>query len=402
MSAVKGSVTRVCMISFYYHPSYSGSAVQATNLSRHLREHGVESFIVSANLTGSTPTDRVEGFSVYRLPACKAQDLQIPSFWMSLAWFLFRHRKHYDVIHAHGTFQHAIASLMGRWLRKPTVLKIAMGNSDLAFDRHGRTWGRISRFLVNRFDRYVATSVEIHQECLERGLDSSRIRTIPNGVDTDVFFPAKSAQEKTLLRRRLGLPDVPTVCYVGVIDARKNLDGILRVWKRVRDASAEGRLLLIGPRPRGEEQEPGKFHNELLRFIEDNRLAESVTLTGPQRDVPDLLRCSDIFIFPSRREGMPNALLEAAASGLACVASRIGGSVDIIRHGESGYLFDVDDEAGMADAVIRLLGDPAHTALISTAARQRIMDVYSLRVIAQRYVELYRELLQVSLPRGPD
>jgi glycosyltransferase involved in cell wall biosynthesis len=388
------------MISFYYPPSYSGSAVQATNLCRHLRAHGVEAMIVSANLTGSPSRDVVDGLPVYRLPAWKSDNLQIPTFWMSLLWFLIRRRGDYDVIHAHGTFSHAIASLAGRWLQKPSVLKIAMGHSDLAFHRLGRILGRVSRFLVRRFDRYVATSMEIRDECLERGLDPARIRVIPNGVDTDVFHPAGTAEEKIVLRRTLGLPDVPLVAYVGVIDARKNVDGILRVWKRVRDAGAQGHLLLIGPRPRGEERTPGRFHNEMLRYIEEQGLGDSVTLTGPRNDVPSCLRSSDIFIFPSRREGMPNALLEAAASGLACVASRIGGSVDIVRDGESGFLFDVDDEPGMAAAVTRLLRDPAETARIGQAARDAVLETFSLHAVARRYFELYQELMQDSRRGG--
>lgn len=382
------------MISFYYPPSYSGSAVQATNLSRHLRACGVEAMIVSANLTGSAARDRVEGFPVFRLPVLKAASLQIPSFWISLFGFLIRRRNDYDVIHAHGTFPHAIASLAGRWLGKPTVLKIAMGHSDLAFHRLGRIWGRISRFLVRRFDRYVATSAEIRDECLARGLDASRLRVIPNGVDTRVFFPAATADEKAQLRRSLGLPDATLVTYVGVIDGRKNVDGILRVWKRVRDSGCPGHLVLIGPRPRGEEQAPGAFHQQIVRYIADHGLADSVTLTGPRNDVPACLRSSDIFIFPSRREGMPNALLEAAASGLACVASRIGGSVDIIHDGESGLLFEVEDEAGMAAAVTRLLRDPAETARIGRAARDAILTTFSLEVVARRYFDLYQELMR--------
>ncbi len=384
------------MLSFYYSPSYSGSAVQATNLSRHLCPHGVEAMFVSANLTGSPPEETVNGFPVHRLRASKSGNLQIPTFWASLLWFLVRRRRDYDIIHAHGTYAHAIAGIAGRLLRKPSILKIAMGHSDLAFDRLGRIFGRVSRFLVRRFDRYVAISMEIRDECLERGLDPRRVRMIPNGVDTEVWRPAADGAEKSRLRQALRFPDLPLVAYVGVIDARKNVDGILRVWRRVRETGADGHLLLIGPRPRGEEAVPGKFHAEMMQFIEQHDLAKSVTLTGPRSDAPACLRASDIFIFPSRREGMPNALLEAAASGLACVASRIGGSVDIVDDGRTGFLFDVEDEAGMAAAVARLLRDPVETARIGAAARRSILDSFSLQVVAERYYGLYRELMRES------
>lgn len=357
-----------------------------------LMKKGIDAFVVSANLTESASREMVDGIVVNRLRVIKAPDFQIPAFWVSLCWFLWRNRRRFDLIHCHGTFQHGIVSLMGRWLGKPTILKIAMGQSDIAFHKHGRAWGRINRFLVSRFDRYIATSAEVQQECLERGLDPSRICTIPNGVATERFRPLDSPGDKSEVRRKLGLRDVPTVCYVGVIDARKNLDAILRIWKSVRDRTRGGQLVLIGPRPREEGDTPSGFFRELQRYAADNGFGDSVVFTGQQNDIPDWLRSGDVFLFPSKREGMPNALLEAMASGLACVASRIGGSVDIIEHGVDGFTFDVADEEGMAKTIAGLLQDPGRVAGIGAAARLKALTKFSLDQIADRYCDLYAEL----------
>lgn len=381
------------MLSFFFHPSYSGSAVQAKNLGLHLKAHGVESIFVSANLTNSPRTDVIDGMEVHRLPACRSPRFHVLSFWLSLAWFLWRNRNRYDVIHAHGTFQHAIASLVGRLVGKPTILKIAMANSDIAFHKHGRLWGRINRFLVRRFDRYIATSEEVRTECIRAGLDQSRVRLIPNGVDTDRFYPARTPGERSDTRRALGLRDVPTVCYVGVIDARKNVDTVVRAWKAAQDHVNVGQLVLIGPRPRDDQSE---FYERLLRYVAENGLSDSVVFAGPQDDVPRWLRAADIFMFPSRREGMPNALLEAISTGLPSIASRIGGSIDIVRHGVDGFLFDVDDEQGMASALRDLLESPELAARMGTEARRRAVDVFSLRTVAQQYSRLYTELLESS------
>jgi glycosyltransferase involved in cell wall biosynthesis len=394
MSPLSGAPVRACMLSFYFHPSYSGSAVQAKNLSQRLRERGVEPMLVSANLTASASREYVDGLELNRLRVAKAKDLQIPSFWLALAWFLWQNRNRIDLIHAHGTFQHVAASLIGQLLRKPTILKIAMGHSDIAFHAQGRVWGRINRFFVRRFDCYIATSEDIRRECLARGLDSDRIRLIPNGVDTDRFHPPIDSRDRHLLRRELGLADVPTVSYVGVVDARKNLDGILRIWKSVRERTDAGQLVIVGPRPRGNGQAPDAFHEELMRYIAKHALGDSVIFAGEQKDVAVWLRASDVFLFPSKREGMPNALLEAIASGLACVASKIGGSVDIIRHGEDGFLFNVEDESQMAASVAKLLDDAALRATIGSAARNRALTDFSLHVVAARYVELYAQLLE--------
>jgi glycosyltransferase involved in cell wall biosynthesis len=382
------------MLSFYFAPSYSGSAVQARNLCRHLAAHGIEPMVVSANLTGGAAVDNVDGIPVFRLPVTRGERGRIRSFGVSLVRFLLRQRRSIDVIHAHGGLQHGVCSVVGRALGKKTILKIAMANSDIAFERQGRLAGRINRFFVRQFDRYIATSSEVRDECLARGLDPGRVLLVPNGVDTDRFHPAASADEKRQIRSRLGLPPGPIACFVGVIDARKNVDGILRVWRDVKRAGAHGQLLLIGPETEGGRGPRTAFAEELHRFVAAEGLADSVIFAGAQEQVGEYLRAADLFFFPSRREGMPNVVLEAMASGLACIVSAIGGSVDLVQHGKSGYVFKLDDEAGMADCLTRLLGNPAHVADLGQAARHRAETEFSLRATARTYADLYRDLLR--------
>ena len=381
------------MLSFYFHPAYSGSAVQAYNLCRYLLRRGVTPEVVSANLTGSPSAEEIGGIRVRRLHLLKRKSFQIPSFGLSLAWYLLRNRREYQIVHAHGTLQHAVASVMCRVLGKKSILKIAMGNSDIAFQRQGRTWGRVNRFLVRRFDRYIATSAEVFRECMAQGLDPSRVLLIPNGVDTVKFRPAESDEERRRARCALGLPDKSIVCFVGIMDARKNVDGILRVWRSVVRSGVVGHLVLIGPEPLDNDGKRSTFCEQLRRFVADEGLADTVTFAGRQADVASYLQSADIFFFPSRREGMPNVLLEAMASGLACVASSIGGSVDLIEHGRTGYLASLDDEEGMAGIIQALLGDAERSRELGRAARQAVVDGFSLEVTADRYAHLYRELL---------
>src|SRR5688500_4562434 len=124
---------RPCMVSFFFYPEYSGSAIQAYNLCRHLVSLGAAPFIVAADLSGARAYDRYREIPLYRLPVMKNRELQIPSFAVSLLQFLFARRNDYDIIHAHGTLQHCVASIAGRILNKPTILKVAMAKSDIAF-----------------------------------------------------------------------------------------------------------------------------------------------------------------------------------------------------------------------------------------------------------------------------
>ena len=218
------------MISFYFTPNYSGSAIQARNLSRHLVSHGIQASVVSANLSSSPAHEVVDGLPIHRLRVAQNRQLQIPSFWAALLWFLLRHRNDFDVFHAHGTLQHGSASIAGRLASRPTILKVAMANSDIAFGRQGRVNGFLNRFMVRLFDRYIATTEAIATEFSTEGLDVSRVCRIPNGVDTETFAPIAVA-EREELRRTLGLPRGPLIIYAGILNRRKNVDGILRIWR---------------------------------------------------------------------------------------------------------------------------------------------------------------------------
>lgn len=384
---------RVCMLSYYYAPHYSGSAMQARNLSLHLQARGVEPMVVSANMTGSADHELVDGIPVYRLPVVKHEPLQVLSFMFRLAVFLIRRRHSYDVIHAHGTLQHTIASLVAGLLRKGTLLKVAMAGSDIDFQRQGRLWGRANRYLVSRFDRYIATSRIIEDEFRQHEFANGRVHLMPNGVDTDTYRPCATRAEKTELRASLGLPDKPTVCFVGIIISRKNVDLALRAWREVRRQQIDVQLVLVGPLPERSDAGAWRYYEELLEYVEREGLKDSVIFTGFQPAVASYLRASDIFLFPSKQEGMPNALLEAMASGLPSVASKISGTEDLIEQGSNGYMFPLEDEPAFARALLELLRDPELTRRVGEQARRFVERSYSLRALSASYEQIYRDLI---------
>jgi glycosyltransferase involved in cell wall biosynthesis len=320
---------------------------------------------------------------------------------LSLAWHLLSNHRDYQIVHAHGTYQHSIASVICRLLGKRSILKIAMANSDIAFDRQGRLFGRVNRFFVGFFDRYIATSAEVYEECLSLGLEPSKILQIPNGVDINRFQPVESDDERRRIRRELSLPDTPIACFVGVLDARKNVDGVLRIWRSVIRRGVTGHLVIVGPEPQDVDGQPTEYRRQLQRFIDEEQLDKRVTFAGRQADVASYLRGADVFVFPSRREGMPNVVLEAMASGVPCVASKIGGSADLIDTGRTGYLFDVDDDDGMSAAVTYLLSDPIHAREVGRAARETICSRFSIEATADRYAQLYRDLILESKAESP-
>lgn len=379
---------RACMISFYFLPNYSGSAIQARNLSRHLVKHGVQASVVSANLSGGLALEVVDGLPIHRLRVAQNRQLQIPSFWAGLLWFLLRHRNDFDVFHAHGTLQHGSASIAGRLAGRPTILKVAMANSDIAFARQGRVNGLLNRFMVRLFDRYIATTESIANEFSAEGLDVSRVCRIPNGVDTDTYAPA-AAVGREALRRTLGLPRGPIIIYVGILNRRKNVDGVLRIWRSAVTNGAAGHLVLLGPPPPAGDS----FLTELTGFQQLPELAGRISMVGFRDNVAAYLQASDVFLFPSRQEGMPNVVLEAMACGLPVLVSHATGVDTVVSHGVDGFAYPLDDESAFAHTVQELLADAQLRDRIGGAARRTVEARFSLAAIAERYAHLYAELV---------
>ena len=270
-----GVTIRPLMVSFYFDPIYAGSAIQAYNLSRSLQRLGAEPMILSANFTRSPSHEDYGGIPLYRIPVMKQDDLQRPSFWASLLPFFARRRRRFNIIHAHGTGPHAFLGPAGRVLRTPTILKIAMAGSDINFARQGRTLGRLNQAMVRHFSCYIATTRAIADEFAPAGLDAGKVRLIPNGVDTDTHRPLDEAA-RGRLRTELGLPPGPLVTTVGIVIARKNVDGALRSFHSAISRGAPGHFLVIGPMP----DEHAAYHEELRAYVANHSLADRVSFLG--------------------------------------------------------------------------------------------------------------------------
>jgi glycosyltransferase involved in cell wall biosynthesis len=284
------------------------------------------------------------------------------------------------------------AGPLGRWLGKPTIVKVAMAQSDINFPRQGRLWGRVNRWGVGQFSRYIATSGDIEREFGERGLDTSRVLRIPNGVDTGLFRPVEGTEERDRLKRELGLPPGPLVAFVGMLIPRKNVHVLLEAFVRVRASNPEAHLVIVGPPP-----PPGstsRYPEQLNEIVRGANASAGVTFAGRVPSSAPYLRAADVFAFPSAQEGMPNVLLEAMACGIPSIASRISGTTDIVRDGDDGFLFEPTDVDALARRLDELLADSARRRTIGEAARRRVLGSYSLDAVAVRYIALYDELLR--------
>jgi sugar transferase (PEP-CTERM/EpsH1 system associated) len=235
---------------------------------------------------------------------------------------------------------------------------------------------RILRPFVHR---HLCVSEDL-REWLVRdvGVASERVECIPNGVDTRRFRPRR-ADEARLLPPGFLAPGGLAFGTAGRLAAIKDLPNVIRAFARVVTAHPGARLAIVGD---GEERA------KCEALVREHRLERSVWLAGERSDVPQVLRALDVFVLGSRGEGMPNAVLEAMATGLPVVATRVGGTPELVVP-ETGRLVPPGDPEALADAMIAYARDDEARALAGRAARARATDAFDLDAMARAYQRAY-------------
>jgi glycosyltransferase involved in cell wall biosynthesis len=138
----------------------------------------------------------------------------------------------------------------------------------------------------------------------------------------------------------------------------------------------------------------GSGRAEIERVLVEGGVAQFAWLPGERRDVPELLRSFDLFCLPSRSEGISNTILEAMASGLPVMATRVGGNGELVEHGATGHLVAADDEAALTATMLSYFRDAAMTRRHGKAGRSRIEQRFSLDAMVRSYDAMYTAQLE--------
>lgn len=291
--------------------------------------------------------------------------------------------------------------LVLRRMGSPLVLSYTL-LAPLSDQKWRREVQRLSRRLpLQCVDCIVAPSVAVRDAL--RNLDvTTPIEVIPNGVDLRRFQPLSSLGEKPALRERLGLdPHSEIILFLGAFIKRKGPDLLLRAWEWIQQERPQAQLVFVGPSREDLLAEGNVAGKDSVSYAPETLDGETrVLFTGRVENVEDYLRAADILAFPSEREGMPNAVLEAYASGLAAVMTPfLGLSPELGRPGEEYVLVERTPQA-FAEAVVDLLRDPQRREKLGQQARRWAEEHLDLETSLDRYAELYRRLKKGRLKRS--
>jgi glycosyltransferase involved in cell wall biosynthesis len=419
---------RVCIAINTFYPIIGGAEHQAFIQARMLHSHGYPVMVVTFRQKFTwVPYEILDGVPVTRLGGRLLSERErfLPvmkrlRYFLGLcllAWTLWQRRASYDILHVYHmnmfALPVALVSLLAHkplivgvrsastdplkgsendvtliagpldkdasWLRVPGPLQLGGDLNDL--ERLGPVGLRLARFLFSRPHVMIVVLSSFMKTYLQtRHFSTAHMQFIPNGVDVARFSPAPADVAPSV--RAQSVVCVAKLCY------RKGTDVLLQAWRYVQKEFPDARLRLVGK---------GPIHDQLQRMVQELGIEQTVEFVGLQSDVSPYLRNASIAVLPSRIEGMPNALLEAMACGLACVATRVSGSEDIIQSGVNGLLVDSENYEAMAQALLALLRDPELAAHYGQVAHQHIEQYYAQERITDAYLKLYQFLLDDRL-----
>jgi len=280
-----------------------------------------------------------------------------------------------------------------RLARVPAVVHGEHGRD--ADDIDGRNVRNLwTRRLFSPFvTRYVALSSELERYLGDRvGITPRRITQIINGVDTAVFSPR--GRERPAID---GCPFVDPphfiVGTVGRLDAVKDQTNLARAFvaalRRHPAARERLRLVIVGD---------GPLRDEVLRVLAEADATPYAWLAGERHDVADVMSGLDCFVLPSLAEGISNTLLEAMASGLPVIATRVGGNAELMEEGLTGRLVPRADPEALATQMLHYFDDPLLARRHGGAGRSLVEKRFSLELMVRKYDELYSSVLGAALP----
>ena len=213
---------------------------------------------------------------------------------------------------------------------------------------------------------------------------ANKIRFMPNGVEAGRY--SESIGQRGEMRAKLGLGDDFVWLAVGNLREAKDYATMLEAFRKVLAAKPEARLLIAGD---------GPLRTRLESETARNGMARAVHFLGGRDDVPALMRASDGFLMSSLFEGMPLVLLEASASGLPIVATRVGGVPEVVVDRESGILVNSGHPATLARACLKIMNEtPERRLALGAAGRMRIQSIFNLDKVVDQWQQIYLNLLQ--------
>ncbi|MCX5685849.1 MAG: glycosyltransferase family 4 protein [Candidatus Omnitrophica bacterium] len=354
------------------HLNIGGISKYIVSLSGALKEKGVDTVVASSG--GNMEKElRERGIPHKTLDMDTKFEFGPKVFKSAFMLTKIIRKEKVDVIHAHSRVSQVASSLASM-----------MSGSPLVTTCHGYFKKRLRGIFDTWGKKVIAISdaVRTHLE-EDLGVKDNRIAVIYNGVDIDRFSKKYSHDETLAIKKSIGLKDAPAIGTIGRLSPVKGQIFFIQAMAKVAMKRPDAQAIIVGD---------GGEEDSLKKMVRSLDLEESIRFIKSDPDTHKYLSVMDVFVFPSVKEGLGLALLEAMAQGLPCVASNIGGISNVIEDGSTGILVPVGDAQAIADSITILLGDAGLRARLGERARALVGERFSIDSMTGKIVKLYEEV----------
>jgi glycosyltransferase involved in cell wall biosynthesis len=289
-----------------------------------------------------------------------------------------------QIVHTFFESADLLGGLVAKLSGVPVVISSRRDMGILRSTRHRIAY----RLMSPIFSQVQAVSGAVRQETIRADrINPDKVVTIANGIEIEKLAAAHGSPAWRHSLRLEGA--APLIVSVGHIRRVKGFDVLLRAAAEVCQVYPQATFLIVGS-----VQEPD-CHSHLLDLVSQLHLEHNVRFLGKMEseDVWSLLKLCDVFCQPSRSEGMSNALLEAMACGLPCVATAVGGTPEVLEDGRTGYIVPSQDHHAAATRMLALLGDPQRARSMGSLARLVVEERFSAQSMIRNMVGMYDQLL---------
>jgi glycosyltransferase involved in cell wall biosynthesis len=312
---------------------------------------------------------------------------------MKLNMFLRALNPRPDLVHCWLLYANLAGSIAARLAKMPLVVTSVRNiQSEVNYNYYDPRWQRtLERATAPLADAITANAPAVAEDYkLFARARADQVVTVPNGVDVEALH-CLSAEERARKRQTLGLGlhDV-VIGTVARLAKEKDFETFLRAVARARKELPPLRCLIVGE---------GPLRAQLEAFASSLDLMGVVQFLGERKDVGNLIQCYDAFLLTSVIEGMPNVVMESQLLGVPVVATRAGGTVDLIRDGETGLLAPIGDHQALASCIVRLFTEDGLWGRISLASAKQIREGYTIEQLVARTEAVYQDLLEPHAQR---
>lgn len=259
-------------------------------------------------------------------------------------------------------------------------------NEHGKFSLKGKIYTMLELATNANLDLYITVSENDRKSALASNIPNEKVELIYNAIDT---YSQQNNKQRDWLIDKFSLPKDKVICTaVGRLVAIKGHDVLIKAAQLIAKTNDNIHILIVGE---------GKFRPELEKQIQQAQLEKAVTLAGYQdrETVLPIVKSSDVFIMPSRYEGTPIALLEAASLGVPIIASNTGGIPELVKHEQHALLVTPNDPASLANAIIKLANDKSLATQLSNNAKNRVQTEFSLEKQFELTWQAYRKALEL-------